>query len=169
MPIGKPPEQTRVMRGPDALKQRTVQHVARLSLSVPEAPTNAQGEPLDPQLPDDITAVSIQELGKLYGQFMAVSSYAEPQVALADIEHTDAKAHLNFIEAQSGLMSDGSNQQERKWNLQLDPEYRKAQEAERVAYAKFTLLEHLIKRYEKAAASLSRELTRRGVEISKDI
>lgn len=131
---------------------------------MPELPVGEAGQPLKPQLPWNIDEVPLPDLGRLYGQFAAMATYAARHVGEADVEASDAKYDLSILEAKLKLTVDGANADERKSNVALDPSVMAASERHRVADAKFTFLKQLLAGYERSMATISREFSRRGIE-----
>jgi hypothetical protein len=172
MPLGKPKprivvssaQPVRPARGRAALELAR-DHAHALKLPMPELPVDGVGAPVSPQLPYNIDEVPLPDLGRLYGQFAAMASYAARHVGEADVESSETKYKLTIIEAQAMLSSDGANAAERKSNVALDPQVMEASEAHRAADAKFTLLSKLLAGYERSMATISREFSRRGLDV----
>ncbi len=114
----------------------------------------------DPDMPDDVTALSGEDLGKLHGLFCAWSAYLEDRVALADIDAAEAGGFLDHAEAAVHLKKSGTVA-DRKAKTQNDPAFIAAQVPALTARAKVKLLKARLAGYEKCAAALSREITRR--------
>lgn len=159
MPLSRPQSQCH------SLQAITLEYIQKLGLQVPDRPIDEFGSPLCPKLPADITKLTIDELGRLYGQFVAIAQYASAQLGLADIDHIEYDYEADQTEAREGLSAEGNNKEERKYNTQLHPTVvRRRQEAfERKA--KKTLLITLVDGYKESAKCLSRELSRRGVDF----
>jgi hypothetical protein len=172
MPFGKqPPAQTqeRKHRGIDALYSVNAHKAAswiedELALQLPDKPVDIDGSPLQPKLPADITRMSNDQLGKVYGQFVAVAQYADTQLGLIDIDSTDQSYGHLIEEAKHGLTVDGDNKDERAFNLRLNVWVKRKKEISLERRARMTLLEALIKGYDRAISALSREMSRRGME-----
>jgi len=134
-----------------------------LGLEVPKHPTDEMGKLMQPSLPSDITRSSIEEIGRLYGQFVAMYQYASAQLGLVDVEHTESDYETKYEEAMAGFRAEGSAT-ERKLSAQTAPAV-VAKERDRVVKkAKRALLSQLVTGYEQGFKCLSRELTRRGIE-----
>lgn len=139
--------------------------VEELGLVLPDKPKGPDGQPLDPRLPADITRLSNEQLGRLYGEFNAVAVYADAHLGLSDIEHTDVDYQADMTEATHGLHVEGSNRDERVFQLRTSPQVRKAREQALAKRARKVLLSKLISGYERAINALSREMSRRGMEL----
>lgn len=175
MPLGsKPPEpapQQHGRRGLAALYQsktagHAVSFIDSLGLEMPAQPVNEHGTPLCPKLPADVTKLAPDALSRLMGEFTAMAQYAEAQLALADIDHVEYEHGADVTEAQHGLHVEGANAAERNFQLRLNPQVRRAKEEMLARRARKVLLGKLIAGYERAINVLSRDLTRRGVEMS---
>jgi hypothetical protein len=123
-------------------------------------PTAADGSPLDPQLPNEIPTLSSEEVGDLYAQFVSMCVYLEPQVALADVDSTEAEAYLEHIRARVRLKKTGTVPDKDSKTLN-DQEFIKAEMVFLRLSAVTKLLRARLRGYEKGAAGLSRELSRR--------
>lgn len=167
-PARRPP------RGPGAAKSYTLgvaresalSTAHRLKLSIPDVPLNEDGDPAGSiSMPPDITAISLENLGRLYGQYSSMYGYTAAQVGLADVDAHEAATALGRLKARLTLSVDGKNADERAAKVQLDPVYIEVQDILESARARFVLLQQLLERYKDGKATLSRELTRRGVEV----
>jgi hypothetical protein len=172
-PADPEPEPTKPRRGPQAAREarigaaraKAMATAVNLGLPIPERPTDERGQTLEPEMPADITALSLDQLGRLYGQFSAMAGYAAAQVALSEVDTHEAKSRLGYIEATMGLQSEGKNAQERRWAIEVSDPYVQAEQTWLTCKATTTLLQQLLERYKDGRATLSRELTRRGVDI----
>ncbi len=161
MPIG--------MRGQDAakkmLRDRVRGYLDKLDLEIPERPVDDKQRPLTPRLPVDITRVSLEEIGRLYGQFIAMAQYASAQLGLVDVDHIESDYEAEQAEARYGLVADGNNATERKYNTQLHPGLMSKAEIKLEKKARKVMLTALVEGYRKSADCLSREMSRRNVEL----
>lgn len=142
--------------------------VEELALTLPEHPLGADGQPLQPQLPSDITKLSNEQLGRLYGEFVAVAAYADVHLGLSDIVHVDTEYTSEITEATWGLHTEGSNKDERTFALKTNHKVRTSKEIALTKRARKVLLSKLISGYERAISALSREMSRRGLELSNE-
>jgi len=152
-------------RGRSALGQ-ALQHTQSLKLAIPDAPVAADKSMLRLRLPDDLSASSLDDLGKLYGQFSSLASYAEVQVAIADVEQTEAEDALENMQSIVTLRGvEGANATERKAAVSQDPQVVRASEAYQIAHAKYVLLTALFNGYDRSMRTVSREFARRGIDV----
>lgn len=142
--------------------------MGELHLSLPAQPVDDQGNPLQPQLPSDITKLTNEQLGRLYGEFVAVASYADAHLGLSDIVHVETEYHGDVTEATWGLQADGSNRDERTFATRINHKVRVARETALTKRARKVLLSKLITGYERAINALSREMSRRGMELAHE-
>lgn len=177
MPLGKPLAQQAPSHGPrrgisEMYKSPRVEDALNfiddLHLALPAQPLNSQGQPLQPQLPSDITRLTSEQLGRLYGEFVAVASYAEAHLGLSDIVHVETEYQGDVTEATWGLQTDGANKDERTYALKTNHKVRTARETALVKRARKVLLSKLITGYERAINALSREMSRRGMDLANE-
>lgn len=142
--------------------------VEQLHLQLPQQPLGPTGEPLQPQLPADITKLSNERLGQLYGEFVAVATYADAQLGLSDIVHVETEYTSEMTEARWGLHTEGQNKDERTYALRTNSHVKHARESALTKRARKVLLSKLISGYERAINALSREMSRRGLEQTNE-
>jgi hypothetical protein len=128
-------------------------------------PASEDGTPDDPQLPYDVTALSYEELGTLYGRFVGMASYFEGEVALADIDAVEAESFLEHVRAKVRLRKAGTVA-DKDAKTANDREFIEAEMTSLKFTARAKLLKARLRGYEKAAAGLSREMSRRtGIPV----
>ncbi len=171
--IPKPPEASEALasskplgpqRGPSGIAIAQ-EHARSLKLAIPKAPLAEDGGMLQLELPRKIADWSSDELGELYAQFSGLASYAEVHVATADVERSDAKAHHEKMKALQGLSTEGANATERNAAVAMHPDVVAASEEFRIADAKYTLLTSLFNGYDRSMRTISREFSRRGIDV----
>lgn len=153
-------------RGPAAVrgpKDDAIHYAAQLGLPVPERPVMPGGQSVE--LPPEIDQCTSTELGRLYGQISAFASYAAVHVGLADVDRSEARYRADILTAECTLGAVGSNRDERKSYVTLDPQVVQAESAFRVADARYVLLSRLLQGYERSIATISREFSRRELDL----
>ena len=139
------------------IKRKSVGQVLQLGVMMPKQPTDT------PHLPRDVTALDEQGLMELWTQFTAWTDFMAVQVALA---YSDEKHLVKKIERmeQRALLKDEKVTVARAEIKASDEYHELVQEwLEAEAYRK--LLEALFNNYDRDAALLSRELTRRSSDV----
>ncbi len=111
-------------------------------------------------MPDDITAISSDELGLLYGLFVAMCEYLDTATALAEIDSAEAEAYRLHVEAKERLRTSGTVQDKAAKTLNNEA-YIEAEQESLVATGKAKLLRARLRGYDRCASALSREMTRR--------
>lgn len=114
----------------------------------------------DPDMPDDITRISGDQLGTLHAQFVAMADYLEGQVGLADIAAAEEEAYLEHVKAAIRLRKSGTVADKDAKTLN-DETFIEAEMSTLRASARAKLLKARLRGYDKCAAALSREITRR--------
>ncbi len=114
----------------------------------------------EPQMVDDISAVEGDGLGQLYGLFVYWTAYLEEQVCLLDLAASESAGRLDHVKAAIRLKKSGTVA-DRDAKALNDPEFIEAEMPVFTAQAKAKLLRARLRGYEKIAAALSREITRR--------
>lgn len=133
--------------------------------SRPKIPADLQDEHGNIQLPNDVTAITDRDLGKYLSIFTALSSYAEGVTAVADIDWTVADRVATFAERLEilKLPKELLKNDDLRYGSVSKLEYvRKLRQKEMECLATFKLSSGMLRSYEKAVASLSREITRRS-------
>jgi len=117
------------------------------------------------KLPIDITMLSDTELGQYLSMFTGLSAYAETIVSMADIDWVTALRVAEFAERieMLTLPKDKQRNDDFRFGSVHSIKYvRKLRQKELEAQATFKLSASVLRSYEKAVASLSREISRRG-------
>lgn len=139
---------------PGFSKQAALDHLEEIGGSIPERPDT------DPNMPDDVTMLPGEALGVLHAQFVAYTEWMETQVALAEIEAAEAASYQEHVEAEIRLRKAGTVK-DKDSKTKNDLRYINAEQAAMMAEAKAKLLKARTKGYERCAAALSREMSRR--------
>lgn len=129
-------------------------HLDELNVSLAERPD------ADPVMPQDITSISGEELGRLMAQFIAFGEFLNAQVALAEIAAEEDETSKDLLEAEIRLRKAGTVA-DKTAKVRTDAEYIEQQQRCLNSKAKAKLLRAMSRRYEKCASGLSREQTRR--------
>ena len=132
-----------------------MEHLVGMGGSLPDRPE------VDPTMPSDVTLLGSDELGTLHAQFVAFTEWLESRLALAEIDATEAEAYLEHVEAEIRLRKAGTVK-DKDSKTKNDTRYVNEQRQQLIANAKKTLLRARVKGYERCAAALSREMTRRA-------
>jgi hypothetical protein len=119
-----------------------------------------------PSLPRDITELDSPALMEMFSLFTAWCDYASAQVGLAVIDERSAERSLELREAEAWRDLPKSSVSAAKALVALDEGVQRAREHRDGCYAYRRLVSDLAVRYERDAALLSRELTRRTGESS---
>ena len=128
-------------------------------------PKNWSGEDLEKlEFPNDLSRLSIDQLGDLMGVWSSVMAYAQFEVARADVERTASGNKYDFEKKKIYLQltaRGGMNEEQRKAEVTIQTA--KLQADYEVVRAKYTILRALLGSYSKYYQALSRELSRRGI------
>lgn len=146
------------------LVQDVVDKVGAFGLPYPTRPHEM------PDMPDDLSNVTGEQLGSLMGRFAALIAYAQVKVAEADTLKASRKAKYEIVKAKTYLVYRGDErmtEKQREHSLETHTEVAAAKrdmvEAEQV----YELTKALLSGYTQQYGALSRELTRRGVSSER--
>lgn len=127
-----------------------------LGIRSPERPL------VDPCLPASLPAMAHDDIGELYGQFVAFTGWIESEVALAETRADETESYFDHVTAEVRLRKAGTVA-DKDAKTRNDKRVMEAEQAALIAKAKAKLLKTRYKDYERCSAALSREMTRRGV------
>ena len=131
--------------------------VAATELAAPHRPTN------DPRMSDDVTKISSRDLGTLHARFVAMCEWLDWEVAKAVIDSASQDAFAKHVLAEVRLRKSGTVADKDAKALK-DERYIK-EEIECVRRnARAKLLRARLSGYERCAAALSREISRRDLD-----
>ena len=116
------------------------------------------------ELPQDVSDLGGEDLMVMFSMFTAWSDYASAQVGLAVIAEREKERALELAEAQAWQNLPKGSVTAAKALIALDDEVRDCRDELDDAHAYRRLITDLAARYERDAAVLSRELTRRTSE-----
>lgn len=115
-----------------------------------------------PQLPDDLTELTVDSLMGLMVALTNWTAYAGGQLAIAAVQEKEAEARLAMAQARASVSARGEKSvAAQKAMAADDPEVRQATAALTEAYATRKLLEAVHSGLEAKARVVSRDLTRR--------
>ncbi len=69
----------------DEVLQVIREQFAKLKLELPARPRKSNGDLLNPTLPSNLTTISDDKLGELYGDFAAMIAYVRPRLAMKEL------------------------------------------------------------------------------------
>lgn len=145
------------------LPEDTKEKLVELNLSLSEQP-DVDDEMNN--LPRDITKIHSRELGKRYSYFVGQHCYAAGQLSLVDVEKTELVEKLRIAEAK--LSKQLASKKLEKWRMTNeffeDDLWRRIHLRLVRVEALRNVLATVVDGYEKKAACLSREMTRRAAE-----
>lgn len=137
--------------------QRTVRRLDELDLPLPDKPHS-----LNQELPDDLTEFTSENLSQLMTTSANWLAYAGGQVALAEMEETEAEKLLAKAQARAAVLAKAEKTvAAQKAVAADDPRVQAAQQAVADAYAFRKGLEAVYSGMEVKGRVISRELTRR--------
>lgn len=123
--------------------------------------------------PDDLTLLTLDQLGSVMSTWTAIMAYVEFEVAKADVERLGKENKYEFEKRKHHIVlsmsPDTSSMSEelRKSYLITDEDLHVLQIKAEHAKAQFVLMRALLKSYSKYYTALSRELSRRGISPDK--
>jgi hypothetical protein len=89
----------------DALRQQ----LTRMRVRAVRRPVDAEGEPLQPQFPHDVSKLTDEALARRQSEFAAMAQYAQFQLALRAVEHSIARRADRITRAKVRLEKSGTN------------------------------------------------------------
>ncbi len=140
-------------------RQQAIADTKKARLRLLKRPLDGEA-PIEPILPADITRLHNKELGKLYGQFCAMASYAHTQAALASIDWTYKMTVARFAKAKFLITATGKVT-DKRLAMEADPEFQKYISEEAQAETTATLLQSVYEGYVLGKEATSREISRR--------
>lgn len=117
-------------------------------------------------LPTDVSELDAKDLMTIFATFTAWADYAGAQVGLSVIAEREMERALDIAEARAWQEMPKSSVTQSKALIALDETVIQAKDRLDEAYAYRRLVTDLAIRYERDAAVLSRELTRRTSEFA---
>jgi hypothetical protein len=143
----------------NALGEETIEQLELQDMDLPEKPST------DAQLPMDISNLDDRDLMTHLAEFTAWTDYASAQLGLAVISERTAEQKVELAEAEAWQNAPKSKTvAETKAAIVLDPHVQAAKASHMRLYAYRKMVGEVAQRYERDAAVVSRELTRRTSE-----
>jgi hypothetical protein len=136
------------------------ERLQKMRLRVPRRPKDIDGNPLDPQMPADITMLNDEQLGRLHGEFAAMVSYVYGQLGLRAVEHSISKRADKLMRAQVRLGKSGTVE-DKAASTETDSRTRAVSELLLVAEATERLTQAIHDGYLVGRDLCSRDMTRR--------
>lgn len=149
--------------GDDRLKEvfeRIDKKFRTLGLRVPPRPVGEDGEPLDPVLPPDLTALSDQQLGRLFSQFACMAQYIQLYLARRGVETAVYKSEEKKLRAKVRLEKSGTSP-DKDAKAEVDPRVREMGFHYLVAEGAWTMTDAAMNAFLIGRDATSREMTRR--------
>lgn len=163
-PVRRPPKVTQ-QANREAIETKAVQEIKqkldRMQIRLPARPLLESGEPLNPQLPPDLTYLTDTALGKLFSEFCCMAQYAQLQLAVKSVETSVRKRIEKVTRAESRLTKEGTVG-EQEAQVDIDPVVREASFHVLVNEGTETMTNAMLQGYMIGRDACSRELTRRS-------
>lgn len=121
-------------------------------------------------LPEDITAISSEELGELFTQITAWTDYISSQLVMAQLEERNALRKKDMLEntlliKRMGSQTKGERVTTVKAEIAVHPEVVLLDDDYEQKYAYRKLVEMLLNNHERDLQLVSREITRRSNDL----
>lgn len=137
--------------------------LAQLGMELPGSPKTDV-----PTLPDDLTEISDADLMEVFSEFTEWANYANGRRSALEIDEADAQAQLDIANARAVVSgwddNDGKSDKRvtiAKARREIDTEVQQASERYRKVHAKKKMVTAMCDIFERNAALISRELSRR--------
>jgi hypothetical protein len=116
-----------------------------------------------PQIPDDLTDLGDTALMETFSRYVAWQNYAAYEFAQSEVEEARSEARVRFVEARAMVTNWDRTDKVTvaRAELALDPEVERARQDLLISYAHRKMTGVIYANCERAAALVSRELTRR--------
>ena len=125
-----------------------------------QKPVDDEGEPLDPQLPSDLTNLSDTRLGKLFGEFCRCAQFYQLRLAENGVTKSIAKYTEKYARSATRLLKSG-NIPDKDAEVETDPRVSDRSQKTLVAEAQEVMLQGLLNVNLMGRDAISREFTRR--------
>lgn len=126
-------------------------------------PKNWSGDLEKLTFPDDMSKISMDQLGEALSAWSSVMAYVQFEVARADIERTARQNRYNFESKKLLLSLYETKMSDEQRRARVHVETATLRKEYEIAKAKFVLMESLLSAYSQYYQALSRELSRRGI------
>lgn len=139
---------------------RMYARLEQMQIRLPDRPLGKSGEPLNPQLPYDLTSLNDVKLGQLYSEFCTMAQYAQMHTAITTVEKAIAKQREKFMRAKVRLQKEGTVP-DKEAQVEVDSSVRKRVVATLTGEGIETLTQSMLQGYLIGRDAISREMTRR--------
>lgn len=137
-----------------------IQSANRLSPAIRKPVDHETGDETIPVMPDDITLLADEAISALYGHMVAYSAWLDDITAQEEARLAEAEGFLDGLTAETSLGKTGTVS-DKKAKAVTSPIIAETQRKVFSYQARAKVLRARVRSYEKMAAALSRELTRR--------
>jgi len=117
-------------------------------------------EGIKPDMPVDVTRLTSEQLGMLYAQMVAMCEWMDWKVVCAEMVAANQEAYLSHVRAEIRLGKSGTVK-DKDSKTECDPVFLREELKSLTLTAKAKLLRARLRGYERNAAALSREMSRR--------
>jgi len=138
-------------------------HLNKLGITLTES---VDSVPL--RLTKNVTEMTVRGLGKWLSRYTSMVVFLEPQVALASIDDFCLLEMLNYQKDKvllSPKVQSHPQASERKSLREIDKSVLELRRKRSKTNAKYVLLQSVLRAYDKALSTLSREITRRAIAM----
>ena len=144
------------------IKDKAIEAVRKAGLIEPRKPE------VEIEFPDDLTALSSQELGQLMTRYTAFVVYSEYLVAMSDIDYSSSTNALEFVRGRELLkerVQEYRNVSERNAMVDQNKDVIGLKQILEGHKSKRYLAKALYSGYQQMVGAVSREISRRGMEV----
>lgn len=144
----------------DAILDSLKRKYKLLKLQAPRRPKAEGGKKLNPSLPFDITAISDERLGRLHGEFAAMSQYALFWASYAAVKHAIVRREDRLMRARVRMTVTGS-QADKSAKVEISSRVQKLARRMLIVEGVEVLAKATLDGYIIGRDATSREITRR--------
>ncbi len=137
-----------------------IQKLQRLNLNRVSRPVYEDGDPMDPQLPPDLTQLTDDALGSLYTEFCAMAQWVGFQHSVSSVSRARLEVAAKRIRSRVYLAQSG-NREEKAALTDVNPEVRSIEDQLLLAQNLEMLAFPVLNSYLIGKEATSREMTRR--------
>jgi len=145
--------------------KNTESWVINKGLAVPPKPSNIMREKYS-GLPEDLTKVSNRKLGRLLGVYASFAEFSDYELAKLEGVQERLDNDLELLSAEIMALNDDGKE---KWRLeaavQRNKKYQSLRKKRVLVSTKVRILKALKSGYDRKHSTVSREITRRGMEM----
>ena len=125
-----------------------------------QRPVDENGDPLNPVLPPDLTALTDECLGRLFSEFACMAQYVKLHLAVRIVEVAEAKRSDKIMRARVRLEKTGTVE-DKAAKVEVDPRTRKTSMSLLVDEGTETMTAAIMETYLIGRDACSREMSRR--------